>query len=246
MWARLKRLLRSIFGGFLSAREDPKKILEQNIRDMRDKVPEINEGLVKARAGIIRLENEAKAYEGEIGSLTSKIKACITAGDEELGANLAVQLKRAREAHLRNKEHQETTRVGYEHMAALKEKFLREMKAKTDEAMRAIQDAEAAKWKKELADVFDSFEVAGIDATHQEMVEKLKGQAAEAEARLSVAKDSVDIKSFEMEKKAERLEGMELLQQFKIEMGLAESQKPLAEASEQKTIGPKAKEEDKV
>ena len=48
MWARLKRLLRSIFGGFISAGEDPKKILEQNIRDMRDKIPGINEGLVKA------------------------------------------------------------------------------------------------------------------------------------------------------------------------------------------------------
>jgi len=244
MWARIKRLLRSIFGGFIAAREDPKKILEQNIRDMRDKIPEINEGLVKARTGIIRLENEAKSYEAEIRSLTSKIKACITTGDDELGGNLAMQLKRVREAHERNKEQLEATRGGYDHMKALKEKFSREMKAKTDEAMRAIQEAEAAKWKKKLADVFDSFEVAGVDATHQEMVEKLKTQAAEAEARLAVAKDSVDIKSFEMEKRAAQLEGMELLRQFKLDMGLAEPQKPLAEASEVKTIGPKEKEKE--
>jgi len=242
MWARLKRLLRSIFGAFISDRENPKKILEQNIRDMRDKIPEINQGLVKARAGILRLENEAKDYEADIASLTAKIKACITTGDDELGARLAIQLKRVRDALERNHEQQEGARAGYDGMVALKEKFLREMKIKSDEAMRAIQEAEAAKWKKELADVFDSFEVAGIDSTHQEMIEKLKARATEAEARLSVAKDSVDVKSLEMEKKAERMEGMELLRQFKIEMALAQPQKPLAEATEEKTIGPKEKE----
>ena len=47
MWARLKRLFRSIFGAFISDSENPRKILEQNIRDMRDKVPEINEGFAR-------------------------------------------------------------------------------------------------------------------------------------------------------------------------------------------------------
>ena len=63
MWERLKRVFRSIFGNFISMAEDPKLILEQNIRDMRDKVPEINTGIAKARGGIVRLEDEASTLE---------------------------------------------------------------------------------------------------------------------------------------------------------------------------------------
>lgn len=242
MWARLKRLFRSIFGGMIANKEDPRLILEQNIRDMRDKIPEMNEGLVKARANIIRIENKAKSIEDDINTLRSKIKACINSGEEDLGAEYAIQLKRAMESADKNKQNFETAQSGYEHMVALKEKFLQEMKAKSDEAMRAIQEAEAAKWKKELADVFESFSVAGIDATHQEMIDKLREETADSEARLAMAKDGVDIERHEAEKHASMEEGKELLEQFKIEMGLVEPQKPLAESEEQKTIGPGQKE----
>jgi len=37
MWARLKRLFRSIFGGLIESAEDPELILQQTIRDMREK-----------------------------------------------------------------------------------------------------------------------------------------------------------------------------------------------------------------
>ena len=40
---------------------------------------------------------------------------------------------------------------------------MREMNAKTEEAMAAIRDAEATKWKSELADVFVA---TGVIAVH--------------------------------------------------------------------------------
>ena len=59
MWKRFSRLMRSFIGFFISAMEDPKLILEQTVRDMQDKVPVMNQGLAKAKGGIIMLEGEA-------------------------------------------------------------------------------------------------------------------------------------------------------------------------------------------
>ena len=71
MFERLRRVIRSFIGFFISTMEDPKLILEQAIRDMQDKVPLMNQGLAKARGGIIMLENEAKGYEREIAQLSA-------------------------------------------------------------------------------------------------------------------------------------------------------------------------------
>lgn len=240
MWARIVRAFRSFLGAFISFGEDPKMILEQNIRDMRDKVPEMNSGIAKARAGVIRLENEAAEYEAQKRSLTAKIKACLAGGDEGLAGQFAVQLKRVQEAHARNGEQLNGAKAGYDALLKLKEKYMREMQRKTDEAMHAIRQAEASKWKGELADVFESFEVAGVDATHDEMINKLKNKNAEADGKLAMAVESVDMKSIELEEKAKEIEGRELLQQFKLEMGMgapaAETAAPAREG--EKTIGP--------
>jgi len=248
MWERLKRIFRSIFGGLISSAEDPKMILEQNIRDMRDKVPEINTGIAKARGGIVRLEDEATQLKQEISRLTAQTKAALQAGEEGMAGACAVQIKRRQESLERNQNEIARARQGYEGLLKLKEHYMREMKLKTEQAMAAIKQAESAKWKNELADVFQTFEVAGVDATHQEMIEKLKERSAMAEGKIASAVESMDVKSLEIEEKARELEGQDLLRQFKMEMGLDKSApaKTAAPSEEQqqaleefkKTIGP--------
>src|SRR5436190_10091778 len=195
MWQRLARVMRSFMGFFISTMEDPKLILQQTIRDMQDKVPLMNQGLAKARGGLIMLENEAKQYEREISLLTAKVKACVINKEEQLGAQYALRLKRIQEALERNREQMTAAKAGYESLLKMKEKFMREMKAKTEETVRAIREAEASKWKAELADVFEQFEVAGVDASYDEMMGKLRQKSAEAEGRLAMASDSIDMKS---------------------------------------------------
>ncbi len=224
MWSRIKRFIRSVFGTFLSFGEDPRKILEQSVRDMRDKIPEMNTGIAKARAGLIRLENESATYRSEVRGLTAKIKACLTAGDEKLATQLAVRLKSVSDALGRNQEQLQCAKGGYETLLRLKERYHREMQRKTDEAMDAIRQSEASKWKEELAETFQSFEVASVDLTHDEMMAQLRYRNAEAEGRLAMALDSVEVKTIEMEERAREIEGRELLQQFKLEMGMGSAE----------------------
>ena len=171
------------------------------------------------------------------------------AGEEGLAGQFAVQIKRKQEALEKNQSESGRARQGYEGLLKLKEHYMREMKLKTEQAMAAIKEAEAAKWKNELADVFQTFEIAGVDATHQEMIEKLKEKSSAAEGKIASAVESMDFKSMEIEEKAQQMEGQELLQQFKMELGLdktAPAKAATADSAEQqqaleefkKTIGP--------
>ena len=50
LWSRLKRSLRALFGGIVEKTEDPELILQQTIRDMRDRVPELNNSVAQVMA----------------------------------------------------------------------------------------------------------------------------------------------------------------------------------------------------
>ena len=66
MWARLKRLFRSIFGGLIESAEDPELILQQTIRDMREKVPQMQNNVVQVMATEKLLQKEVVTLEREI------------------------------------------------------------------------------------------------------------------------------------------------------------------------------------
>ncbi|MDD5630337.1 MAG: PspA/IM30 family protein, partial [Elusimicrobia bacterium] len=156
-----------------------------------------------------------------------------------LGAQFAVRLKRTQEALARDQEQLQAAQAGYDALLKMKEKFMREMKAKTEEAMAAIRDAEASKWKSELADTFEQFEVAGVDATHEEMIGKLRAKNAEAEGRLAMAAESVDAKSMAADETADELEGKELFKTFQMEMGVGGAEGGDKKEAAEKTIGMK-------
>ena len=60
---------------FISVAEDPELILEQNIRDMNDQVPRMNESIAMVKANVTLLEKEQSKYAAEIQNLTAKVKA---------------------------------------------------------------------------------------------------------------------------------------------------------------------------
>ena len=66
----------------------------------------------------------------------------------------------------------------------------------------------------------EQFEVAGISATHDEMVRKIEEQTAVNEARMEMALGNVDQQKIKIEEEAEKMQANELVKQFKAEMGL--------------------------
>ncbi|HLT28572.1 MAG TPA: PspA/IM30 family protein [Myxococcaceae bacterium] len=240
MWERFKRAMRSLGGFFVSSIESPELILEQNIRDMNDQVPKMNESIAMVRANLTLLEKENAKYKAELNSLTAKVKAAIQAGRDDLAGQFAVKLQTERSALERNEAQLSTAREAYEKALNVKKAFMREKDRKTQEAMTAIRDHRRAQWQSKVADAMESFQVAGVDATHGEMVRKVQEQTAINEARLQLALESSDQATMQIEEDAEQLQAMELVNQMKLEMGLT-SPAPVAEVSEggEKTIGKK-------
>ncbi|MDQ3263298.1 MAG: PspA/IM30 family protein [Myxococcota bacterium] len=240
MWNRFRRAMRSFVGFFVSSIEDPELILEQNVRDMNDQVPKMNESIAMVRANVTLLEKENEKYKREVAELTAKVKAGIQAGRDDLAAQYATRLQMEKQALSRNEQQLMTARSAYEKALNVKKAFMREKEKKTAEAMAAIRDARRANWQAKVADAMESFEVAGIDATHDEMIRKVEEKTAVNEARMQMALESVDHQSFAIEEEAEKIQANELVKQFKMEMGLT-SPAPVSDVSGggEKTIGKK-------
>jgi phage shock protein A len=237
MWNRFSRMIRSFVGFFISVAEDPELILQQNIRDMNDQVPRMNESIAMVKANVTLLEKEEAKYKTDMANLTAKIKAAIQAGRDDIAGTYATQLEQLKGAFARNQGQLQTARAAFDKAMAVKQAFMREKDRKTQEALNAIADYRRSQWQKKVADAMEQFEVAGISQTHDEMVRKIEETTAVNEARMDMAMSNVDQQRVKIDDDAEKLQASELVKQFKIEMGLAAPE--ASSGASEKTIAAK-------
>jgi len=240
MWQRLKRILRAIFGSAIEAAEDPEMILKQNMRDLEDQIPKMNESIAMVRANQTLLEKEIAKLGAQEKDLAAKIQAALKAGRRDIALTYANQFEQVKKDKAASESQLEAAKAAYEKAMQVKRAFIQEKERKTQTAMRAIQANKRAQWQGKVADAMESFQVAGIDATHDEMVRKLDEKAALAEARLEMALDKVDTAGVKIEEEARAIESNETLRQFEIQMGLVKPEEIAAPA--EKTLGGVEKE----
>jgi len=236
-----------MFGGLVSSMENPKLILEQNIRDLNDQIPQMNENIATVKANLIMLQKEAKRNEKQIQDLTAKIKSAIQANRDDIAEGYALQLEKAKETFEHTKDQLVFAEKAYEKALKVKKVFMREKDRKIQEAKEALRASERAEWQSKIADTLEQFEVGGIDQTHDEMISRINEEAARNEARMEIALDSIDTKTMEIEANAEKIRAHELVEQFKLEMGASSGsisidEEPAAEEkSSKKSVGTKEK-----
>jgi len=243
MWKRFVRAIKSLFGGLISSVEDPKLILEQNIRELNDQVPKMNESIATVKANVVLLQKESKKYELQIRDLTARVKAGIQAGRDDIAQQYALRLEQIKEAFERTKEQLQYAESAYDKALQVKKVFMRERERKIQEAKDALRAHERARWQAKIADTLEQFEVAGVDQTHDEMVGRIEEQTARSEARIEMALDSVDTQALKIEEDAESIRAAEIVKQFKLEMGLLEPS-AAAPAAEPKVELPESEEKD--
>jgi len=246
MWKRFVRAIKSMFGGVVNSMEDPKLILEQNIRELNDQVPKMNENIATVKANVMMLQKDQNKYEKQISELTNKIKSALQANREDIAENYAMQLQKSKEQLEHVKEQLVYAERGYEKALQVKKNFMREKDKKIREAREALRAHERAQWQSKIADTLEQFEVGGLDQTHDEMINRLNQNSAKNEARIEMALDSMDTDAMQIEMDAEKIRAKELLSQFKLEMDggagtpqqTSESEEESAESSSAgKTLG---------
>ena len=218
MFQRFIRAIKSLFGGVLSSMENPKLILEQNIRELNDQIPQMNENIATVKANLIMLKKEASRGNQRVQDLTRKIKTAIQANRDDIAEGYALQLEKAQADLISTKNQLEFAEKAYEKALKVKEVFMREKDRKIEEAKEVLRASERSEWQAKIADTLEQFEVGGIDQTHDEMINRLNEESAKNEARMEVALESLDTQTMEVEANAEKLRAHELVEQFKLEI----------------------------
>ncbi|WP_103026624.1 PspA/IM30 family protein [Salinibacter altiplanensis] len=243
IWSRFKRAVKSIFGGAVSAMEDPRTILEQNIRELNDQVPEMNENIATVKVNKIMLEKEVKKTRDRVEQLSTRIKTALKSDREDIAKKYAKRLEDQKESLERTQEQLEGAERAYEKALKVKKAFMREKEQKIQEAKDALRQHERAQWQAEIADTMEQFEVSGLDQTHDEMVRRLDEESAKNEARMEMALDSVDTEALQIEEDAEELRAQQVVDEFKADMGMADEQSLDQDSIEEETIDVPEEEE---
>ena len=221
--SRVKRSLRAVFGGLVEKTEDPELILQQTIRDMRDRVPELNNSVAQVMATERLLAKSKERLATQVVDLDSKIKASVKMGRDDIATAYIGQLQQAQlDLH---KTTQQLDYAGTASKQALKarDNYVLQMKKRTAEAMQLINQSKQAKLQEQLAQTMESFELGDDASTFNEMRDKIDRRAAAAEAKMQLGAASVDTQMQDIEREAIDMQSQDKLLEYKRAMGLLPS-----------------------
>src|SRR4028119_443190 len=202
LWARITRIFRAGTGAALDRIEDPEMVLQQTIRDMRERVPDLNNSVAQVMATERLLAKNKERLSEQVVDLDSKIKASVKMGRDDIATAYIGQLQQA-QLDL------EKTSAQYEHATmaskqALKarDNYVLQMQKRTAEAMQLINQSKQAKLQEQLAQTMESFQLGDDASTFNEMRDKIDRRAATAEAKLQLGTSGVDNQMQEIEREA--------------------------------------------
>jgi phage shock protein A len=220
VWTRLKRSLRALFGGIIEKTEDPELILQQTIRDMRDRVPELNNSVAQVMATEKLLAKNKERLETQVVDLDSKIRASVKMGRDDIATAYIGQLQQA-QLDLQ-KTAQQLEHAGSASKQALKarDNYVLQMQRRTAEAMQLINASKQAKLQEQLAQTMESFQLGDDASTFNEMRDKIDRRAAAAEAKMQLGAANVDTKMQDIEREAMDMQLQDKLLAYKRDMGL--------------------------
>lgn len=221
MWARLKRLFRSIFGGLIEGAEDPELILQQTIRDMREKVPQMQNNVVQVMATEKLLQKEVVILEREIKDYDAKVKAAITTNRDDIARTYITALQEKQTALERARQQLETSHAASEQAKKFLDNYILQVKKRTAEAQQLVNEARGAKMQEQLSQAMASFQIGDDAGTFQEMRERIQRRSAAAEARMDLATGGVESQIQDIERESLNIQVEDTLTAYKRQMGLA-------------------------
>src|SRR6266478_4646813 len=220
LWTRVKRSMRALFGGIVEATEDPELILQQTIRDMRDRIPDLNNSVAQVMATEKLLGKNKERLESQVVDLDSKIKASVKMGRDDIATAYIGQLQQAQLDLQRTIHQYEHSQLASKQALKARDNYMLQMQRRTAEAMQLINQSKQAKLQEQLAQTMASFQLGDDAGTFNEMRDKIDRRAAAAEAKLQLGSATVDTQMQEIEKEAMDMQLQDKLAAYKQEMGL--------------------------
>ncbi len=220
LWQRIKRLFRAGTGAALDKIENPEMVLQQTIRDMRDRVPELNNSVAQVMATERLLIKNKENLEKQVVDLDSKIKASVKMDRDDIATAYIGQLQQAQLDLERTSGQVEHASNASQQALKARDNYVLNMKKRTAEAMQLISASKQAKLQEQLAQTMETFDIGDDASTFNEMREKIDRRVAAAEAKLQLGSTSVDAQMQDIEREAMDIQLKDKLLSYKQEMGL--------------------------
>ena len=220
LWTRVKRSMRALFGGIIESTENPELILQQTIRDMRDRVPELNNSVAQVMATEKLLAKNKERLETQVVDVDSKIRASVKLGRDDIATAYIGQLQQAQLDLQKTSQQLEHATLASKQALKARDNYVLQMQRRTAEAMQLINQSKQAKLQEQLAQTMESFQIGDDASTFNEMRDKIDRRAAAAEAKLQLGSASVDNQMQDIEREAMDMQLQDKLLAYKQEMGL--------------------------
>jgi phage shock protein A len=216
----MKRSVRALFGGIIEKTEDPELILQQTIRDMRDRVPELNNSVAQVMATEKLLAKNKERLESQRVDLDSKIRASVKMGRDDIATAYIGQLQQVTIDLEKTGQQLEHANNASKQALKARDNYVLQMQRRTAEAMQLINQSKQAKLQEQLAQTMESFQLGDDAGTFNEMRDKIDRRAAAAEAKMQLGAASVDTQMQEIEREALDMQLADRLLEYKRDMGL--------------------------
>jgi phage shock protein A len=220
LWARFKRVFFASTGAALDRIENPELVLQQTIRDMRDRVPDLNNSVAQVMATERLLLKQKENLSTQVVDLDSKIKASVKMGRDDIATAYIGQLQQAQVDLVRTTAQAEQAQLSSQQALKARDNYVLNMKKRTAEAMQLISAAKQAKLQEQLAQTMEAFNIGDDASTFNEMREKIDRRVAAAEAKLQLGTSSVDSQMQDIEREAMDIQMQDKLLEYKQQMGM--------------------------
>jgi phage shock protein A len=207
-------------GAALDKIENPELVLQQTIRDMRDRVPELNNSVAQVMATERLLLKQKENLSTQVVDLDSKIKASVKMGRDDIATAYIGQLQQAQQDLERTAVQADHAQVASTHALKARDNYVLNMNKRSAEAMQLISAAKQAKLQEQLAQTMDTFNIGDDASTFNEMREKIDRRVAAAEAKLQLGAASVDSQMQDIEREAMDIQLQDKLLEYKSQMGM--------------------------
>ena len=206
LFSRISRSVRALFGGLIESTENPELILQQTIRDMRDRVPELNNSVAQVMATEKLLAKSKERLETQVVDLDSKIRASVKLSRDDIATAYIGQLQQAQMDLQKTSQQLEHATLASKQALKARDNYVLQMQRRSAEAMQLINQSKQAKLQEQLAQTMEAFQ--------------LGDDAAAAEAKLQLGSASVDNQMQDIEREAMDMQLQDKLLAYKQEMGL--------------------------
>jgi phage shock protein A len=238
--ARVKGIWYAILNTVVSGLEDRYviELAESQLQHATERLKEGRQGLTSYQALVFKVQQQVDEGRRRVTRLTGEIKAHLKAGNEEVAAQLALELGQAKQDVAANEEQLKLHQQAYENNLLKMKTALKDIeKTKTELEKRKA----ALKMERALAEVAQAAGALNtqfdVSSDFGRIMGKLDDQINQSRARSKVASDlsGEGVEKIKARQDADKAMARELLEQFKIEEGLVT---PGSARPAEKTVGP--------